>query len=124
MNKRYIHITKADRDSIAKALNVTEKTVYNAIRFDDRRGNSELSAKIRKLAMDRGGIVMVVAPEIETFHDYDKVMRQYCPNGALIELDRKDGSGQVIFKGETVKTYEHVTVVDINQIQAFASALR
>ena len=121
---RYIHITKADRDFIAKALNVTEKTVYNAIRFDDRRGNSELSAKIRKLAMDRGGIVMVVAPEIETFHDYDKVMRQYCPNGALIELDRTDGSGQVIFKGETVKTYEHVTVVDINQIQAFASALR
>ena len=43
MNKRYIHITKADRDFIAKALNVTEKTVYNAIRFDDRRGNSELS---------------------------------------------------------------------------------
>ena len=113
MNKRYIHITKADRDFIAKALNVTEKTVYNAIRFDDRRGNSELSAKIRKLAM-----------EIETFHDYDNVMRQYCPNGALIELDRNDGSGQVIFKGETVKTYEHVMVADINQIQAFASALR
>ena len=121
MNKRYIHITKADRDFIAKALNVTEKTVYNAIRFDDRRGNSELSAKIRKLAMDRGGIVMVVIPEIETFHDYDNVMRQY---GALIELDRNDGSGQVIFKGETVKTYEHVMVADINQIQAFASALR
>ena len=100
MNKRYIHITKADRDFIAKALNVTEKTVYNAIRFDDRRGNSELSAKIRKLAMDRGGIVMVVIPEIETFHDYDNVMRQ------------------------TVKTYEHVMVADINQIQAFASALR
>jgi len=51
-------------------------------------------------------------------------MRQYCPNGALIELDRNDGSGQVIFKGETVKTYEHVMVADINQIQAFASALR
>ena len=82
------------------------------------------SAKIRKLAMDRGGIVMVVIPEIETFHDYDNVMRQYCPNGALIELDRNDGSGQVIFKGETVKTYEHVMVADINQIQAFASALR
>ena len=68
--------------------------------------------------------VMVVIPEIETFHDYDNVMRQYCPNGALIELDRNDGSGQVIFKGETVKTYEHVMVADINQIRAFASALR
>ena len=70
------------------------------------------------------GFVLVVIPEIETFHDYYNVMRQYCPNGALIELDRNDGSGQVIFKGETVKTYEHVMVADINQIQAFASALR
>jgi hypothetical protein len=103
---------------------VTEKTVYNAIRFDDRRGNSELSAKIRKLAMDRGGIVMVVIPEVEVFHDYDKVSRLYCPNGALIEFDRKDGSGQVIFKGETVKTYEHVMVSEIDHIKAFASALR
>ena len=62
MNKRYIHITKADRDFIAKALNVTEKPDYNAIRFDDRRGNSELSAKIRKLAKDRGDNVMIDIP--------------------------------------------------------------
>lgn len=31
MNKRYIHITKADRDFIAKALNVTDKTVYKGL---------------------------------------------------------------------------------------------
>jgi len=122
--ERYIHITKTDREFIAKCFGVSERTVRNAITFDDRRGNSELAAKIRKLAMERGGIVMVVTPEIETFYDYDKVMRQYCPNGALIEIDRKDSSGQVIFKGETVKTYEHVTLSDIDEIQAFALALR
>ena len=122
--ERYIHITKTDREFIAKSFGVSERTVRNAITFDDRRGNSELAAKIRKLAMERGGIVMVVTPEIETFYDYDKVMRQYCPNGALIEIDRKDSSGQVIFKGETVKTYEHVTLSDIDEIQAFALALR
>ena len=121
--ERYIHITKTDREFIAKSFGVSERTVRNAITFDDRRGNSELAAKIRKLAMERGGIVMV-GTEIETLYDYDKVMRQYCPNGALIEIDRKDSSGQVIFKGETVKTYEHVTLSDIDEIQAFASALR
>ena len=127
MNKRYIHITKADRDFIAKALNVTEKTVYNAIRFDDRRGNSELSAKIRKLAMDLpcgSSVARIRATTARDCATFSMVMRQYCPDGALIELDRNDGSGQVIFKGETVKTYEHVMVADINQIQAFASALR
>lgn len=122
--ERYIHITKTDREFIAKSFGISERTVRNAIRFDEGRGNSELAARIRKLAIERGGIVMVVAPEIETFYDYDKVMRQYCPNGALIEIDRKDSSGQVIFKGETVKTYEHVTLSDIDEIQAFASALR
>ena len=122
--ERYIHITKIDREFIAKSFGISERTVRNAIRFDEGRGNSELAARIRKLAIERGGIVMVVVPEIETFYDYDKVMRQYCPNGALIEIDRKDSSGQVIFKGETVKTYEHVTLSDIDEIQAFASALR
>lgn len=122
--ERYIHITKTDREVIAKSFGISERTVRNAIRFDEGRGNSELAARIRKLAIERGGIVMVVVPEIETFYDYDKVMRQYCPNGALIEIDRKDSSGQVIFKGETVKTYEHVTLSDIDEIQAFASALR
>lgn len=122
--ERYIHITKTDREFIAKSFGISERTVRNAIRFDEGRGNSELAARIRKLAIERGGIVMVVVPEIETFYDYDKVMRQYCPNGALIEIDRKDSSGQVIFKGETVKTYEHVTLSDIDEIQAFALALR
>ena len=122
--ERYIHITKTDREFIAKSFGISERTVRNAIRFDEGRGNSELAARIRKLAIERGGIVMVVVPEIETFYDYDKMMRQYCPNGALIEIDRKDSSGQVIFKGETVKTYEHVTLSDIDKIQACASALR
>jgi len=56
--------------------------------------------------------------------DMYKTQRELSCYRALIELDRNDGSGQVIFKGETVKTYEHVMVADINQIQAFASALR
>lgn len=95
--KKYIHITKADREFIAKALGITERMVFKAIRFE-KGSNTELCDKIRRLAMQRGGIVMVVIPEIETLHDHDKVIRQYCPNGALIELDRNDGKGYVISK--------------------------
>ncbi len=121
--KKYIHITKGDRDFIAKALNITDRMVFKAIRFE-RGSNSELCNKIRRLALSRGGIVMVVIPETETFHDHDMVMRQYFPNGALIELDRNDGRGYVIFKGETVRTYENVQVREIGGIQKFAGALR
>lgn len=122
--KRYIHIMKEDREFIMKSLGVTERTVLNAIRFDEKRGNSDTAKRIRKLAMSRGGIVMVVNPEIETLFDADNYMRQYFPNGALIELDKKAGTGDVLFKGERVGHYENVSLRDIEEIQAFASALK
>lgn len=122
--KKYIHITKGDREIIAKTFKVSDRTVLNAIRFDEKRGDSDKAKRIRKMAFERGGILMAVIPMIETFHDHDKVTRQYCPNGALIELDRNDGMGYVIFNGETVKTYENVQMTDIDGIQRFAMALR
>lgn len=122
--KRYIHIMKEDREFIMKSLGVTERTVLNAIGFDEKRGNSDTAKRIRKLAMSRGGIVMVVNPEIETLFDADNYMRQYFPNGALIELDKKAGTGDVLFKGERAGHYENVSLRDIEEIQAFASALK
>ena len=122
--KRYIHIMKEDREFIMKSLGVTERTVLNAIRFDEKRGHTDLAKRIRKLAMSRGGIVMVVNPEIETLFDADNYMRQYFPNGALIELDKKAGTGDVLFKGERAGHYEDVSLRDIEEIQAFASALK
>lgn len=122
--KKYIHITKEDREFIAKAFKVSDKSVFNAIRFDEKRGDSDKAKRIRKMAFERGGILMTVAPYMETLHDHDKVMRQYFPNGALVELDRNDGRGYVIFKGETVKTYENVMISEIDGIQEYAAALR
>ena len=122
--KRYIHIMKEDREFIMKSLGVTERTVLNAIRLDEKRGHTDLAKRIRKLAMSRGGIVMVVNPEIETLFDADNYMRQYFPNGALIELDKKAGTGDVLFKGERAGHYENVSLRDIEEIQAFASALK
>ena len=130
--KRYIHIMKEDREFIMKSLGVTGRTVLNAIRFDEKRGNSDTAKRIRKLAMSRGGIVMVVNPEIETLFDADNYMRQYFPNymrqyfpnGALIELDKKAGTGDVLFKGERAGHYEDVSLRDIEEIQAFANALK
>lgn len=122
--KKYIHIKKEDREFIAKALGVTERSVFNAIRFDDRRGGTNLSRKIRKLAIDRGGIVMVELPEIETLHDADGYMRQYLPNDTLLEFSLEDGGCDVFHKGSKVRRYENVMVNDIPNIQNWASALR
>jgi hypothetical protein len=122
--KKYIHIKKEDREFIAKAFGITERSVFNAIRFDDRRGETELARKVRKLAMERGGIVMVEIPEIETLHDADGYMRQYLPNDVLLEFSREDGGCDVFHKGMKVRHYENVLVRDIPEIQNWASTLR
>ena len=122
--KKYIHITKEDRMFIMKALGVTERTVFNAIRFDSKRGDTELARKIRKLAMERGGIVMVEIPEIECLFDAAGYMRQYLPNNTILEFSFENGGCDVFHKGEKVRHYENVVVSNIKNIQNWALALK
>lgn len=122
--KKYIHIKKEDRVFIAKVFGITERSVFNAIRFDDRRGETELARKVRKLALERGGIVMVELPEMETMHDADGYMRQYLPNGVLLEFSRKDGGCDVFYNGKKVRRYEDVAVKEIPDIQKWATTLK
>lgn len=53
--KKYIHVKKEDREFLAKVFGITPRMVFNAVHFES---DSELARKVRKLAMDRGGIVM------------------------------------------------------------------
>ena len=107
--KKYIHVTSEDRQFLAKAFNVSSVTVWKALRF---------------AARERGGIVMAVAPVMETLHDHDNVIRQYFPNGALLEISKNDSTGVVTYKGEEVRHYDNVTFSNIDSIQNFAAALK
>lgn len=124
--KRYIHIQKADREFILDLFKVTGRTVDNALRFDAERGNTDLARKIRKVAMEHGGIVMVVSPEAETLFDADGYMRQYLPNGVLLEFEKEAGNGgcNVYLRGDMVRRYDSVQVRDIPAIQNWAATLR
>lgn len=124
--KRYIHIQKADREFILNLFKVTGRTVDNALRFDAERGNTDFARKIRKVAMEHGGIVMVVSPEAETLFDADGYMRQYLPNGVLLEFEKEAGNGgcNVYLKGDMVRRYDNVQVRDIPAIQNWAATLR
>lgn len=122
--EKYITATKEDREFLAKAFKVTERTVFYALRFDESRGKTEIARRIRKAAMERGGVVMNTLPEVETMHDRDGYMRQYLPNGAMLEFNKEDDSGDVWFKGERVRHYDSVRIGDIEGIQRWATALR
>ena len=119
--KKYIHVTREDRHFLAKAFNVSDVTVWKALRYEQ---DTETIRKIQKLAKDRGGIVMAVIPEVETLHDHDGYMRHYLPNGALVELHKKEGYGDVIFKGNNVRHWDDVHLRDIEGIQEWAMTLR
>lgn len=115
--KKYIHVKKEDREFLAKVFGITPRMVFNAVHFES---DSELARKVRKLAMDRGGIVMVEAPEAETLFDADGYMRQYLPGGALLEFKYSNNSCTVFVKGEERRRFDDVHVSDIPYIQEFA----
>jgi hypothetical protein len=94
--------------------------IYKALTFES---NTDLAKRIRKAAVERGS-VEIAGNVMETFHDIDNVMRQYMPNGAVVEFDKKTGAGDVIFHGEVKEHYDRVMIADIAGIQRRASMLR
>ena len=121
--KKYIHIQKVDREFIAKLFGITERTIFNAIHFKDMSEGNELAKKIRKVALERGGIVMVEAPEWEVLHDADGYIRYY--NGdVLLEFSKTEPVCDVFKHGEKVRHYDNVMTSDIQGIQDWAATLR
>lgn len=121
--KTYIHIKKDDREFIAKAFGVGNKTIHNALHYDDERGGSELAKRIRRLALERGGIKMVEVPESEVLFDSDGYMRQYMQGGVLLEFNLEEGDCVVFKKGEEVRRFVDVFVRDVPFIQEWAEGL-
>ena len=90
-----------------------------ALTFHAKWGESDLAKKIRRLAMQRGGFVMICAPASEVVHDHEGMMRQYFDNGWMWEGDTHTGALIVKNeKGEAVTWIEHATIKDIEAVQA------
>lgn len=122
--KKYIHVTKENREGLARIFGVSDRMVWNAITFDAARGGTDLARRIRKAALERGGIVMVEVPEVETLYDADGFIRQYMPNGAQLEIDKETGNGVVLHRGQRVKEFENLPVREIEKVQEWAMGLR
>lgn len=133
--KRQIAVTKENREFLSRAFKVTSVMVWKALNY---KCDTDLAKRIRKMAIIRGGHEFVSVPVellgktlgnggiedyVETFHDSDGFIRQYMANGAMIELSKNDGTGDVFFKGELVKRYDNVTLPMIESIQQYAMTL-
>lgn len=119
--KRYIEVTKAVRAKIARLLNCSEKMVYLSLTY---RKDTTLARKIRFTAVKHyGGIPMVQGPEMECLHDAAGYMRQYFPNGAMLEW--KKGTANVVVTGRNGVThpFECASFAQFGDIQNFAKSL-
>lgn len=121
--KKYIHATKEQREHLMRIFKCKERTIRNALTFDEARGNTDLASKIRFTALQNGCHTYVVTREFECFYDADGIMYQLFPNGAQIELDKYSGKGVIIYKGSAVAEYADVHVSQIPTIQERAAAI-
>lgn len=119
--KKYIHVTKEVRLKLMAIFNVGDRVVWNALNFDKERGMTDTAKRIRECAKKNGGIVMNELPEVETLHDADGYMRQYFPNGAMLECNKKDGHVDLLYKGRKVTEFDNVKISDLESIQHLAS---
>lgn len=121
MMKKKISVTKENREFLMKAFGVTERMVFKALAF---QSDTDLAKKIRRLALQRGGFVMNIGPDLECFHDSDNFMYQYLPNGAILEFNKNTGCCDAFFDGVRVKHWDGVMTNVIKDIQAWATALK
>lgn len=120
--ERRIALSKKNKETIAKLFGVSVRTVFNALNVE--KSDNDLHKRIRKAAIEHGGIEMLTVPSIETFHDSDNIMRQRLLNGALIEISKVDGTGRILFRGKEVAHYANVMFSQIPEIQQRAASLR
>jgi hypothetical protein len=122
--KRVIEVTKETRDFLQQAFDVTATMVWYALNFDEKRGQSDLAKRIRNLALQKGGVVLNIGPEIETIHSADGRMRQYFPHDVLLEADtRCTGLVAVYKKGELQRSWDNPGVGELDGIQNWAMSL-
>ena len=115
--RKFIHIDNENRDFLMRTFGVTQRTVYNATHYVDGSPENDLHARIRRLALQRGGVLMNELPAIQTLHDADGYMRQYLPGGVMIEFSKADGRCNVTRNGSLVLQYDNVKVSEIASVQ-------
>ena len=116
--RKQIEVTKEVRREIKAAFKCSNMAIWRALSFTL---DTPLSLRIRKFAKQKGGVLLLLTPAVETIHDKDGYMRQYFENGAMIEADKSTGRVQVMDKnGKVCRDVEHCSIEQLYVEQAFA----
>lgn len=120
--KRAIDVSTEVREGIRKTFKVSDQAIWLALTFDPKRGMSDKAKRIRQYAKINGGVEIVVAEKGDTLlFDHEGSFRQYFPNGAVLEFDKKTGNATIFFKGKEMASADNVLVREMPSLQIMAA---
>ena len=120
--KRYIETTSDQFDFLVKTFGVSPRKVRGALRFEAQYENST-SAKIRSLALQRGGKLKYVVEGEDAIFDSDGNYPQLFDNGAVIAISKVTGNAVLTYKGEIRAEVEKIRFSEIMALQKAAREL-
>lgn len=118
-----IEVSQEVREKIKKLFDVSDAMVSYALNYNEQKGQSDLSKKIRKMAIENGGRRMAYLPAFETAFCHDGIMTQEFDNGATLEADMH--SGRVVVKdpnGAVRNVSVNVSIPELYVLQNMAMA--
>lgn len=120
--KKFIQISRKDRDFIAKTFGITDRMVGKGLYYESY---SALAKRIRTLALQRGGVIMNVVPEVETIHDAGGFMTQTFANGVQLIINKETGAVALWEKDIPIeaKRWDNPTITEFEEIQQMAAQL-
>ena len=118
--RRQIEVSKQTREMLVKTFQTRAVSVWRALSFRD---DSPKSQRIRKVAYQNRGVLLMLTPAMETIHDADNFMRQYFPGDVLIEANKNNGHVELLKNGEVVKSWDNILFRPIEEIQQEAVKL-
>lgn len=117
--KKVISVTKDQKAFLQKAFGVSGVMVWYALTYDEKRGQTALAKRIRRLALERGGVELVTLPMSEVVHDNEGMMSQWFANGLMWECDKKTGTLELRDRdGKVLERHADVSIADIERLQA------
>lgn len=121
-SKRFISVTPDVHAKLEKLFSVSKLTIQRALRY--YKVNSPIAPRIRKAALENGGVTMCLTPECETIHDSNGCMTQRFPSGASIVIDKETERATLLSSsGAAIEVVEHCSIRDLTRLQVRADAV-
>lgn len=118
--KREIRISNALRRELVEQFGTTQKTIWQALHYV---GGSELLEGIRRIALERGGEVVVTALEEEVLVDMgDRLVCRY-RSGAYLECSKATGDALLYNKDGNLCSTHHSVASSLLPVLEFGKSL-